>query len=67
MIVDGIVLLELKSAEKIIAAYEAQMLNYLKAARIEVGLLLNFGPQAEFRRKIYDNSRQVSLSWTKNL
>lgn len=66
MIVDGVVLLELKSAEKIIAAYEAQMLNYLKATRIEVGLLLNFGPQAEFRRKIYDNSRKGSLSWTKN-
>jgi hypothetical protein len=40
-------------------------LNYLKATEIEVGLLLNFGPQAEFRRKIYDNSRKGSLNWTR--
>jgi GxxExxY protein len=66
MIIDSVVLLELKSVEKLIAAYEARMLNYLKSTEIEVGLLLNFGPQAEFRRKIYDNSRKGSLSWTKN-
>jgi GxxExxY protein len=56
MIVNGVVLLELKSVEKLMDAHEAQMLNYLKATEIEVGLLLNFGPQAEFRRKIYDNA-----------
>jgi len=42
------------------------MLNYLKSTEIEVGLLLNFGRQAEFHRKIYDNSRKGPLTWTKN-
>jgi GxxExxY protein len=65
MIVNGVVLLELKSVEKLIDAHDAQLLNYLKATEIEVGLLLNFGREAEFHRKIYDNSRKGSLSWTK--
>ncbi len=65
MIVNGIVLLELKSVEKLIDAHDAQLLNYLKTTEIEVGLLLNFGRQAEFHRKIYDNPRKGSLSWTK--
>jgi GxxExxY protein len=66
MIVNGRVLLEIKSVEKLIDAHDAQLLNYLKATDLEVGLLLNFGRQAEFRRKIYDNPRKGSLSWTKN-
>jgi GxxExxY protein len=66
MIVNGVVLLEIKSVEKIIDAHDAQLLNYLKATEIEVGLLLNFGRQAEFHRKIYDNPRKGSLSWAKS-
>ena len=66
MIVNGVVLLEIKSVEKLIDAHDAQLLNYLKSTELEVGLLLNFGHQAEFHRKIYDNSRKGSLSWTKN-
>lgn len=66
MIVNGVVLLELKSVERLIDAHDAQLLNYLKATEIEVGLLLNFGREAEFHRKIYDNPRKGSLSWTKN-
>lgn len=37
---------------------EAQLLNYLKAKDIEVGLLLNFGPKPEVRRKAFDNVRK---------
>jgi len=66
MIVNGVVLLELKAIEKLADVHSAQLLNYLKSTEIEVGLLLNFGPQAEFRRKIYDNSRKGSLTWTKH-
>jgi len=66
MIVNKAVLLEIKSVEKIIDAHDAQLLNYLKSTGFEVGLLLNFGRQANFHRKIYDNSRKGSLSWTKN-
>jgi GxxExxY protein len=65
LIVNGVVLLEIKSVEKLIDAYDAQLLNYLKATELEAGLLLNFGRQAEFHRKIYDNPRKGSLSWTK--
>ena len=63
MVINDIVLLELKATAKIIEDYAAQLLNYLKATNIEVGLILNFGPSAEFRRKIYDNERKGSLSW----
>jgi len=65
MVVNGVVLLELKAIEKLVEVHSAQLLNYLKSTEIEVGLLLNFGPKAEFRRKIYDNSRKGSLKWTK--
>lgn len=65
MVVNGVILLELKSVERLIPAHDAQMLNYLKSTELEVGLLLNFGPQAEFHRKIFDNTRKGTLSWTK--
>ena len=63
LIVNGVVLLELKSVDKLIDAHSAQLLNYLKATEIEVGLLLNFGREAEFRRKIYDNPKKGALTW----
>jgi GxxExxY protein len=66
MIVNGVVLLEIKSVEKLMDAHDAQLLNYLKSTELEVGLLLNFDRQAEFHRKIYDNSRKGTLTWTKN-
>jgi GxxExxY protein len=65
LIINDVVLLELKATEKIVDDYATQLLNYLKATNIEVGLLLNFGPTAEFRRKVYDNERKGSLSWVK--
>jgi GxxExxY protein len=58
LLVEGVVLLELKSARVIDPAYEAQLLNYLRATKVEVGLVLNFGPKPEFRRLAYDNSRK---------
>lgn len=39
----------------------AQIMNYLKATEIEVGLLLNFGEEPEFKRVIYTNDRKVNL------
>ena len=65
MVINRVVLLEIKSVEKLIDAHAAQLLNYLKATEIEVGLWLNFGRQAEFHRKIYDNPRKGSLFWAK--
>src|SRR5262245_29335045 len=52
LIVEGRVIIEVKSAEALCEAHEAQLLNYLKATEIEVGLLLNFGMRPAFRRKI---------------
>jgi GxxExxY protein len=54
LVVDNCVIVEMKSAEAIAPAHEAQLVNYLKATRYEVGLLLNFGKTAEYKRKIFD-------------
>jgi GxxExxY protein len=58
MVINGCLLLELKTAEAIIIAHEAQLLNYLRATNLEVGLILNFGPKAQVRRLAYDNTRK---------
>ncbi len=64
LLINGFVIIELKSVHKLLPEHEAQLLNYLKATPIEVGLLLNFGPKPELQRKVYDNSRKGNLSWT---
>ena len=58
MMVGGNVLLELKAARTIDQAHEKQLLNYLRATDIEVGLLLNFGVSPQFRRLVYENERK---------
>jgi len=57
LIVNEKVILELKAVRTLNPAHEAQLINYLKATNIEVGLLLNFGKKPEFKRFIYDNKR----------
>jgi len=58
LLVEKCVLLELKAARALDSTHQAQLLNYLRATDIEVGLLLNFGPKPEFKRVAYDNSRK---------
>ena len=58
ILVDEKVIVELKAAKTLMPDHHAQLLNYLKATDIEVGLLLNFGPEAEISRKIFDNCRK---------
>lgn len=58
LLVEQCVLVELKAARTLDSTHEAQLLNYLRASQIEVGLLLNFGPKPEFRRMSYDNDRK---------
>ncbi|HEY2393703.1 MAG TPA: GxxExxY protein [Candidatus Angelobacter sp.] len=58
LIVNGIVLLELKTADSIAAAHESQVLNYLRSTSIELGIILNFGPKPQVRRLLLDNSRK---------
>jgi GxxExxY protein len=59
LIVDNLVICELKANEILVSDNEFQLINYLKATDIEVGLLLNFGKKPErIRRKIYDNEKK---------
>jgi GxxExxY protein len=52
MLLEGIILVENKAVQALISAHEVQLVNYLTATGIEIGLLLNFGAEAlEFRRK----------------
>ena len=52
IVVDDSIILELKTIEELGPMQEAQLINYLKGTGIELGFLLNFGPKAEFRRKV---------------
>ncbi len=63
LVADHVVLVELRAARAIAEEHEAQLLNYLKATTCEVGLLLNFGPKPEFRRRAFENSRKGGLAW----
>jgi GxxExxY protein len=65
LLVDDKVMLELKSVKMLNDQHEAQLFNYLKATDVEVGLLSNFGPKAEFKRRVFDNGRKGSLSWVR--
>ncbi len=58
LIVNKKVIIELKAVENLNSQHSAQLLNYLKATNIEVGLLLNFGPEAKFKRKAFSNDRK---------
>jgi len=55
IIVENKVILELKAAESLKEEHEFQLINYLKATDIEVGLLLYFGKKPHFKRKIFSN------------
>jgi len=58
LLVENVVLLELKASEELNPANEKQLINYLKATDIEVGLLLNFGKRPQFKRKVFANSNK---------
>ena len=55
ILVENKVILELKAAETIREEHEAQLLNYLRATDVELGLLLNFGKKPEHKRKLFEN------------
>ena len=58
LLVNGVVLVELKTARAFDESHQAQLMHYLKATDIEVGLLLNFGPKPEFKRLVFEDSRK---------
>ncbi len=58
VVVNGCILLELKTAGAIVVAHEAQLLNYLRATTLELGLILNFGRKPQVRRLVFENGRK---------
>ncbi len=61
IIIENEVIIELKAAEGLVEEHEAQLLNYLRATEIEVGLLFNFGKKPQFKRKIFENINKKSV------
>ena len=59
--VNDTIILELKAVECLVEEHELQLINYLKATNLEIGLLLNFGKKPEIRRKIFTNDRKKNL------
>ena len=58
LLVDRKVIIELKTGRDIEPAWEKQLLNYLRATDVEVGLIFNFGPSAQFRRYVFENDNK---------
>jgi GxxExxY protein len=58
IVVNDSLIIELKAAEGLVEEHENQLINYLKATDMEVGLLFNFGKKPEFKRKIFTNDRK---------
>ena len=59
LLVNDCIIIELKASEHLCDEHEAQLINYLKATNIEVGLLLNFGRKPEIKRKIFTNDLKI--------
>jgi GxxExxY protein len=59
LLVESAIAVELKASRVLDRAHEAQLLNYLRASELEVGLLLNFGEQPSFKRLAYSNERKT--------
>jgi GxxExxY protein len=62
LIVNELIIIEIKAAEALVPEHEAQLLNYLRGTDKEVGLLLNFGKNPEIKRKVYDNELKPNLN-----
>lgn len=60
LIVNDLVIIEVKAVEYMLKEHENQIINYLKATKVEIGLLLNFGVQPGLKRKIFTNDLKVS-------
>jgi len=55
IIVNDLVVIELKASNALLEEHECQLINYLKATEIELGLLMNFGKDADYKRKVFMN------------
>jgi GxxExxY protein len=59
IVVNNCVVVEIKAVENLCEQHEAQLTNYLRATDIEVGILLNFGKKAEFKRKVFSKEYKI--------
>lgn len=66
IIVNNILIIELKAAEGLCEEHEAQLLNYLRATNIEIGLLFNFGKKPQFKRKVWTNEYKIIRDYSGN-
>jgi GxxExxY protein len=62
LVVNDLVIVEIKAAKALCEENEAQLLNYLRATEYEVGLLLNFGYRSQFKRLVFENCRKGTRS-----
>lgn len=58
LLINDVIILELKACDSLVKSHYVQTLNYLKATNIEIGLLLNFGEKPEIKRLIFTNNRK---------
>ena len=61
LLVEDKVIVELKATELLMNVHVAQIMNYLKATPIEIGLLINFGEEPKFKRLYYSNDRKSNI------
>ena len=61
LVVERKVIAEIKASDRLVDTDRKQLLNYLRASDVEIGLLLNFGPNAQFERLVYSNSNKPSM------
>jgi len=62
LVVSGSVVVELKAVRALEPMHGAQLLNYLRAGVLELGLLCNFGPKPQLKRFVFSNSRKTPKS-----
>ncbi len=55
---EGRLLVEVKAGGGLVSGHRAQLLNHLRATTVEVGLLVNFGPELDFERLVFANERK---------
>lgn len=60
IVVEDKIIIEIKAVETLCEEHEFQLINYLKATDIEVGLLLNFGKKPEIKRKVFQKNHITS-------
>ena len=62
IVVNGVVLVEIKAVSALLPWHEAQAINYLRASPLEVALIMNFGPKREYWRRVLTNDRKSGSS-----